>query len=82
MDLSRFSPGTTLYLCGFPVGRVHAMRIPRSGRAVTVEVLEEVRVEWTLLRTEPTTACPGGWKVASVTPLEETARTREITWEF
>ena len=36
IDLSRFSPGTTLYACGAPVGRVHPIRIPAGSREISV----------------------------------------------
>jgi len=81
-DLSRFSPGTTLYLCGAPVGRVQTVRVPQGHREITVEVLESISVEWTLVRATASGACPGGWAVASATPVEGSERTTELTWVF
>lgn len=82
IDLSPFSPGTTLYFCGGPVGRIHALRVPESSREVTVELLDGVTVEWTLVRSAPAGSCPGGWSVVSAVPLEGTEELREITWVF
>jgi hypothetical protein len=82
IDLSGFSPGTTFYVCGTPVGRVRPIRIPSASDEVTVEVLTEVRVEWTLVKAEPTAACAGGWTVASVAPVEGSEVASEITWVF
>jgi len=81
-DLSRFSPGTTLYLCGAPVGRVQTVRVPRGHREITVEVLESVSVEWTLVRATASGDCPGGWAVASAIPIEGSERSTELTWVF
>jgi hypothetical protein len=39
-------------------------------------------VEWSLVRAPATDACPGGWTVASGAPVEGSATTREITWDF
>jgi len=81
-DLSRFSPGTTLYLCGAPVGRVRNVRVPQGHSEITVEVLESISVEWTLVRATASGACPGGWAVASATSVEGSERTTELTWVF
>ena len=83
VDLSRFSPGTTFYVSGPPVGRVHAIRVPAGSEEVTVELLTNVRLEWTLLRTPPGEGrCSGRWAVASLTWVEGSVRSTEVTWIF
>jgi len=82
IDLSRFSPGTTLYVCGAPVGRVHPVRIPAGSGEIRVDVLDTVDLEWTLVRTPATAACPAGWTVASGAPVDGTVSTVEVTWVF
>ena len=83
VDLSRFSPGTTFYVSGPPVGRVHAIRVPAGSQEVTVEVLTNVQLEWTLLRTPPGEGpCDGLWAVASLTWVEGSVRSTEISWIF
>lgn len=81
LDLSRFSPGTTLYLCGAPPGVVHPI-VVEPYREVSVDVLDSVVVRWTLLREEASADCPERWTVASAEPLDETATTEQITWVF
>ena len=82
IDLSRFSPGTTFYVCGAPVGRVHPVRVPVGSGEATVDALDGVSVLWTLVRRSPTETCPGSWAVASAEPVEGSATTTEITWVF
>jgi hypothetical protein len=82
IDLSPFSPGTTFYVCGAPVGRVYPIRVPVGSGEVTLEVLDGVRVAWTLVRVPAAAGCPGGWRVASGEPVEGSATTIEITWVF
>jgi len=82
IDLSGFSPGTTFYVCGTPVGRVHPIRVPATSREFSVDLLTEVKLEWTLIRTQPAGGCGGGWAVASVVPVEGSARSAEVTWVF
>lgn len=82
IDVSRFTRGTTLYFTGAPIGTVHAMVIPSDAREIRAEVLETVRVVWTLTRAETDAACPGGWSVASARPLEDSVVTRVLTWAF
>jgi hypothetical protein len=82
IDLSPFSPGTTFYVCGAPVGRVHPVRVPVGSAEVEVEALEAVTVEWTLVRRPADENCPAGWAVASGRPVEGSSSTREITWVF
>jgi len=82
-DLSRFSPGTTFYVSGPPVGRVHAIRVPAGSEEVTVEVLTHVQLEWTLLRTPPGEGrCSGRWAIASLTWVGGSERSTEVTWIF
>jgi hypothetical protein len=81
IDLSRFSPGTTFYLCGAPPGVVHAVTM-EPYREVSLEVLDTLVVRWVLVREDSSGGCPGRWAVASAEPLEETATTEQITWVF
>jgi hypothetical protein len=82
IDLSVFPAGTTLYLCGAPVGRVHAVRVPAGPGEVSAEVLETVRLRWTLARAKPSEGCTEAWAVASVEVVEGSAATTELTWMF
>jgi hypothetical protein len=82
IDLSRLSPGTTFYLCGLPLGRVHPIRVPAVSEEVTVEVLESVALRWTLVRHPETGLCPEGWAVAAVEPLEDSVTAEVISWRF
>jgi hypothetical protein len=82
IDLSGFSPGTTFYVSGTPIGRVHPIRVPRGASEISVELLTQVKLEWTLIRTQPAGGCDGGWAVASVVPVEGSARSAEVTWVF
>ena len=82
LDLSGFSPGTTLYMAGAPAGRVYALRVPEGGGEMTHDLLDSVRVRWTLARAEPAGGCPGGWTVASAEPVEGSEQTLEVTWIF
>ena len=82
VDLSHASVGTTFYLSGVPVGRSHPVRIPAGPREVSLEVLEGIALDWTLVRRGDSELCPGGWAVASVVPVEGTESTTTITWVF
>ena len=82
VDLSGFSPGTTFYLSGAPVGQVRTVRVPEGSGEVVLDLLESVRVRWTLVRGGPVGGCPGGWTVASAKPVEGSEKTIEITWIF
>ena len=82
IDLSRLSPGTTFYLSGAPAGRVHPVRVPGSPREFTFEVLDSVKVAWTLLRVDGRDGCPDGWTVASAVPVEGSETTTEVNWIF
>jgi len=81
IDLSRFSPGTTFYLCGSPPGVVHPVLV-EPYKEVSLEVLETVTVRWTLVREEAAGGCPERWAVASAAPLDEGLGTERITWVF
>ncbi len=82
LNLSGLSPGATFYLCGVPLGKVHAIRIPERGLEVDAEVLESVTLLWTITRRPAAGACPEGWAVASVAPLEESVSSEEINWGY
>jgi hypothetical protein len=81
LDLSRLSPGTTFYLAGPPLGRVHPIEV-RPYEEVSVEVLETVDVRWTLARRAASERCPEGWAVAAAEPIERSVRSESITWVF
>lgn len=82
IDLSRFSPGTTFYVCGVPPGRVHPIRKPVGRAEESVEVLDRLALEWTLVRKAAAGGCPEGWTVASVVPVEQDWSSRQVTWVF
>jgi hypothetical protein len=82
IDLSRFSPGTTFYVCGVPPGRVHAIRKPAGRAEESAEVLDRLSLEWTLVRKPAAGGCPEGWTVASVVPVEQAWSSRQVTWVF
>lgn len=82
VDLSRYSPGTTLYLCGVPAGRIQPVRIPRGSREVSVTVLESISVDWGLVYAPAGDGCAARWTVASARPVESTAVSTELTWVF
>ena len=82
IDLSGLSPGTTFYLAGAPVGRVLPVVVPSGAQEIGVEALENVMVDWTLLRDEASDGCPAGYKIASVEPVEGSWRTRAFTWVY
>ena len=82
VNLSGLSPGTTFYLSAAPVGRVHAVRVPSGPREINVDVLDTVTVDWTLVRTAATAACPAGWTVRSAEPRAGSLTTTDVTWVF
>jgi len=82
IDLSRFSPGTTFYVCGAPPGRVHAIRKPARAGEESAEVLDRLSLEWTLVRRPAAGDCPEGWTVASVVPVEQAWSSGRVTWVF
>lgn len=82
LDLSGFSPGTTLYFAAAPAGRVVAVRVPQGSDERSAEVLDELVLRWTLVRSPAGEECPARWTVASVEPIEDSEVTEEITWTF
>lgn len=82
VDLSRLSPGTTFYVAGAPAGTIHAARIPAGAGEVSVEALDSIEVEWSLLRAMPADGCPERWTLAAAAPVEGSETVREITWVF
>lgn len=82
LDLSGLSPGATFYLCGVPLGTVYAIRVPERALEFDAEVLESVTLLWTITRRPATAACPEGWAVASVTPIEGSVGSEEINWSY
>jgi hypothetical protein len=81
LDLSRLSPGTTFYLAGPPLGRVHPIEV-RPYEEISVDVLQSVVVRWTLARRAPSERCPEGWAVAAAEPIEDSVRSESINWVF
>lgn len=82
IDLSRFSPGTTLYFAARPLGGVRAVRVPEESAEVTAELLESIRIRLTLVEAAPADGCPGGLALASAEPIPGTETTAEVTWIF
>lgn len=82
IDLSGLSPGTVFYVCGAPVGRVHAVTVPVESGRVDLVVLDAVRVRWTLVSEPETGGCAGRWSVASVRPLDDSVVTARVAWVF
>lgn len=82
IDVSGLPPGTVFYVCGTPVGVIHAVRVPDGRDEVPLEVLETLVVRWTLVREAANGPCPDRWTIAAVAPLEDTAETKRITWVF
>jgi hypothetical protein len=82
LSLADLSPGTGFYLSGVPLGTVHRVRVPRFGGEVQHEVLDEVRVRWTLTREDAADGCPEGWKVYEANPDPATATAQTVTWVF
>ena len=82
LDLSRLSPGTTFYLCAEPVGATIPVRVPAGHREITVDVLEQLTLDWSLIRTEGSDGCAPGWAVVGVEPVAGTADLAELTLVF
>jgi hypothetical protein len=82
IDISGLPPGTVFYACGSPTGAIEAVTIPYGEAEVEADVLETVRLRWTLVPGVTTPECGERWTVASAVPLPESATTREIVWEF
>ncbi len=82
VDLSRLAPGTTFYVCGVPIGRIHSVIVPTESREIALDLLETVRLEWTLIRRPANEDCPQSWTVASVKSVEGSVSMSEITWLF
>jgi hypothetical protein len=82
IDLSRLSPGTTFYLCGEPLGRIHSIVVPAFSRDVTVNVLESVVLRWNLVHRSASDLCSEGWAVSTVEPLEDMVSSETISWSF
>jgi hypothetical protein len=82
LNLSGLSPGSTFYLCGVPLGKVHAIQVPERALEIEEEVLDSVTLQWTITRRPATALCPEGWAVASVEPVEGTISSEEINWSY
>ncbi len=82
LSLADLSPGTGFYLSGVPLGTVYRVRVPRFGGEVQHEVLDEVRIRWTLAREDAADGCPEGWKVYDARPDPDTVTAQTVTWLF
>jgi hypothetical protein len=82
LSLADLSPGTGFYLSGVPLGTVYRVRVPRFGGEVQHEVLDEVRIRWTLTREAAADGCPEGWKVYEAIPDRASATSQTVTWVF
>jgi hypothetical protein len=82
IDLSPYPSGTTFYLCGDPLGRMHALQIPYDSRELSADVLETITLSWSLIRREPSEQCAGGWAVAGVAAVADSLETTEVMWKF
>lgn len=82
VDLSRLSAGTTFYVSGVPAGTIHAARIPAGEGEVSVDALDTIEVEWSLLRADEADGCGRRWTVATVAPVAGSESSREINWVF
>ena len=82
INFRRLSPGTTIYLLGYPLGSVHRIVLGRGERR-EMEVLEHVEVE-VLFVEDPDTRVEGDarYKVARLTWIPESAEHRTVLWEF
>jgi len=81
IDLSRFSPGTTLYFAGSPAGRIEAVRVPAGRQEMTFDALNELELDWTLVQ-GAAGECPAGWQVVSVDVVGGSERAESYTWVF
>jgi hypothetical protein len=82
INISGLKPDTTFYVCGAPVGTVHAIRIPRLPRTEEREVLDSVVLRWTLVREPAAEGCPDRWTVNRVDPVPGTETTERLLWSF
>jgi hypothetical protein len=78
-DLSGFPPGTTLYFCGAPPGRVEAVRVPERGE-VRARVLESLALDWVLVPNGPD--CGPSLAIASVQAVAGSEREESVVWVF
>ena len=81
-NYSAFSPGTTFYVAGEPVGAIHAVVVPYVPGETSAEVLETLALRWELQRAEAGPACPARWTVAAVRPVPDSETTALVTWRF
>ena len=82
IDLSGFTPGTTLYLGGAPAGKVEAVVVPRFSGDVSVSVLDRIEVVWRLVPVAADGGCPRGFRVQDATPVEGSEHVTHTTWTF
>ncbi|MCP3979565.1 MAG: hypothetical protein GY716_09585 [bacterium] len=82
VDLSRLPPGTTFYFSGSPPGSVLPLQVPHGAGEFSLDVLERLTLEWSLVESAPAGDCPAGWAVAAVDVVEGSAETVEVTWMF
>lgn len=82
LDLSRFTPGTTLFLGGAPAGKVETIIVPRFSSEVSVSVLDRIDVEWQMVVASADEVCPQGWRVMGADPIEGSEQITATTWKF
>lgn len=81
IDVSGLPPGAGFYVAGTPIGTIHWIRIPRRPTLERHEVLDTVTVRWTLVR-EADERCGDRWTVHAADPLEDSASTLTVSWEW
>lgn len=82
INISGLNPGTTFYVCGYPLGTMHSVTIPRRPAEERREVLNAIVVRWTLIRQEAAGGCEDRWSVNSVEPVSGTEEHERLVWIF
>ncbi len=81
-NYSAFSPGTTFYVAGEPVGAIHAVVVPYVSGETSAEVLETLALSWDLRRAAAGPDCPARWTIRAVRPVPDSQTTSMVTWRF
>jgi hypothetical protein len=82
INIAGLRPGTTFYVCGYPLGAMHSVTIPRRPGEERREVLNAIVVRWTLVRQEDADGCGERWTVNTVEPVPGTERNERLVWVF